>query len=78
MQSPQRQYAAYCESRDPKGTGAKIHPGQGRARQQGCQNDNGNSNAGLRHGTLRTKPDRVTLDDAERKRKFPVLAMQTI
>jgi hypothetical protein len=47
-----------------------MHSGQRRTRQQRCQNDNGNSNAGLRHGTLAHQAHRVTLDDAERKRKF--------
>jgi hypothetical protein len=31
-----RQYAGYREPRDPDGTNAKAHPGQGLARQQGC------------------------------------------
>src|ERR1700688_3597217 len=55
MQSPERQYAGYCDSGDPKGADAKTHSGHGRTRQQGCQNDSGNSNADLRHGPSRVK-----------------------
>src|ERR1700730_9579410 len=52
MQPRDRQYAGDCEPRDPKGTDGKTHPRQRRTRQHGCQNDNGNSYASLRHGTL--------------------------
>jgi hypothetical protein len=48
-----------------------MHSGLGRARQQGCQNDNGNSNVGLRHGTLPRQASSRHLDDAMRNRKFP-------
>src|SRR4029079_14124599 len=73
-QSPQSQDAGDRESRNPKRADAKTHPCKRRTRQQGCQNDNGNSNAGLRHGTL-AKPGRVTSDDAESNRKFPALTL---
>jgi len=35
------------------------------------------ANADLRHGTLQRQALRITLDDAERNRKFPAFAMQT-
>ena len=54
-----------------------MHPGQGGTRHQGCQNDDGNSNAGLRHGTPPgAKPHRVTLDDAQKNRRFPAFAIR--
>src|SRR6266581_4540906 len=69
-QRPDPSISAVAVSPPPVRDAAAVPARQRRGRQQGGQNDNGNSNAGLRQGTLPHQAHRVTLDDAERKRKF--------
>src|SRR5437762_5032450 len=63
MYSSKRHYAGDRKPCDPHGTDTNTHSGQGRTRQQGCQKDNGNSNAPLRHGTLPRKASSRHLRD---------------
>src|SRR5256885_1516608 len=65
MHSSQRQHTGYRGPRDPNGTDANTHSGQGRTRQQGCHKDNGNSNAPLRHDTLPRKASSRHLRDVD-------------